>query len=436
MSLTIKNENIQNDVLIKYSFILLCALVFCNLNAMISYISGIKAPLTSLILITSLVIIFRFVFFHNRGNISFLLRFFFVFLSFFIFTGTLSLLLYYENLHPDTSLLELYRSYFSTFIIVLAFYFGSLHYLKQYGILSFLKFIIILFLITTVFTIFTNDLGVANLYSYASYSIREGSRQSGLFGNPNEAGSFGLYFLVILLSSSLLFPRYKFIFLLLSLVAIYSIFVTFSKAAIGTGGLILLMYFVFNLKNVLRLGKSNRRIFLIALVSFTFIFSTVYSQWDNIFESFTQGQQKRALSFFLLLQGEVSKKTTSDRTITFDYGWEMIKKSPIIGNGFGSFHRFAAGPLQLGVHNTHLLIAGESGIIPFILFLILFLLLISKALQIKELGIRFLIIGICVVFFISVSGTGHNALYDRVSNAALATIMGIIYYFKSIRCAE
>lgn len=411
-------------------------MVFCNLNAMISYIIGIKAPLTTLILITSLIIIFRSVFFHKRVVIPFLLKYFFTFLTLFIFFGTLSLLLYYENLHPYTSLVELYRSYFSTFTIVLAFYFGSIYFLKQHGILTFLKFITILFLVTTVFTIFTNDLGVANLYTYASDSLREGSRQSGLFGNPNEAGSFGLYFLVILLSSSLLFPKYKFIFLLLSLVAIYSIFVTFSKAAIGTGGLILLIYFLFNLKNVLRLGRSNRRIFILTVVSFSFIFSSIYSQWDNIFESFTQGQQKRALSFYLLLQGEVSKKTTSDRTITFNYGWEMIKSSPIIGNGFGSFHRFADGPLQLGVHNTHLLILGESGIIPFVLFLILFLLLIKRSTQIKDIGIRFLILGLCVVFFISVSGTGHNALYDRISNAILAILISIIYYTKSLKCAE
>lgn len=398
---------------------------------MVSYIIGIEAPLTPLILLTSIIIISRFVFYQKREKLPFLIKYFLFFLIFYILISTIYLLWNTNNLHPDLSLSKLYRSYFSTFVIFLAFYFGAIYYLINFGINRFLKLITLFFLITTIFTVLTNNLGFDNLYEG-----RDTSRQSGLFGNPNEAGSFGLYFLVIVLSSALVFKSNKYILLLLSLLAIYSVFVTFSKAAIGTAGLVLLMFFTFNLKNIFRIGKSNRRVFILSVVSFAFIFSSIYSQWDNLFESFTQGQQKRALSFFLLLQGEVSKKTTSERNITFNYGWEMIKSSPIFGNGFGSFHRFADGPLQLGVHNTHLLILGESGIIPFVLFLILFLLLIKKGLQINEIGIRFLIIGMCVVFFICVSGTGHNALYDRVSNAILAIMISIIYYTKSPRCAE
>jgi O-antigen ligase len=403
---------------------------------MVSYILGIEAPLTSFILLTSVIIISRFVFYQKRPELPFLVKYFLFFLMSFIFISTISLLLYTNNLHSDTSLVKLYRNYFSTFVIFLAFYFGSVYFLMQFGTYQFLKFIILLFLLTTIFTVFTNDLGMNNLYIKESSEVGESSRQSGLFGNPNEAGSFGLYFLVILLSSALVFKSHKYVLLLMSLLAAYSIFVTFSKAAIGTGGLVLVIYFVFNLKNVLRIGRSNRRITLIAFVSVVFIASTIFSQWENIFASFTQGQQKRALSFFLLLQGEVSKKTTSERTITFQHGWEMIQSSPVIGNGFGSFHRFAGGPLQLGVHNTYLLITGESGFIPIILYITLLFLLISASSRIENPGIRFLVIGFCVVFFISVSGTGHNALYDRVSNAVLAIIIAIIYYFKSLKCAE
>ncbi len=403
---------------------------------MVSYIFGIEAPLTLFILMSSAIIISRFVFYQKKHELPFLIKFFLTFLFIFLFIGTISLLIYTKNIHPDTSIFKLYRNYFSTFIIFLAFYFGSFYYLYLYGIHQFLRFLILLFLFTTLFTIFTNDLGINNLYIRESSEVGEISRQSGLFGNPNEAGSFGLYFLVILLSSALVFKSHKYILLLLSLLAAYSVFVTFSKAAIGIGGLVIIIYFVFNIKNILRIGRSNRRITVIALVSVIFIASTIFSQWDSIFNSFTQGQQKRALSFFLLLQGEVSEKTTSERTITFQHGWEMIQSSPVIGNGFGSFHRFAGGPLQLGVHNTYLLITGESGFIPIIFYITLLFLLISASSRIENPGIRFLVIGFCVVFFISVSGTGHNALYDRVSNAVLAIIIAIIYYFKSLKCAE
>jgi O-antigen ligase len=76
---------------------------------------------------------------------------------------------------------------------------------------------------------------------------------------------------------------------------------------------------------------------------------------------------------FGILGGEIDTQTTSGRTLVWELGLTRILASLPWGNGLGSFHFLEGGyrnTLQewLGIHNTYLMVLGESGLIPFLLF--------------------------------------------------------------------
>jgi len=316
----------------------------------------------------------------------------------------------------------------SSIIIVCAFYYGAWYSLNYFGLEVNLKYLMYLFLITCLFTAFSNQLGVTDFYEFADDSLKEESRQAGLFGNPNEAGNFGAYLLGILLTCSILLKKNKILYLILGLFAFYVAFVSFSKAAIAVSFILIFSYLLYNLINVLKIGKRNRTVLLQSFVIFLLSIFMLFANWEGIFQSFSQPQQKRAIAFFCLLQGEVNDRTTSDRTIAFAQGWRLIRQSPIIGSGFGSFHRFVVGKLKLGVHNTYLLILGEGGAFILFLFLLIGIVFIFRTLKLKNFALKYFVYSFCCVFFISVCGTGHNALYDRVSNALFAIVISVIAY--------
>lgn len=415
----------KKDFLIKVSFIALSVIVFCNMNAMLAMIFGVKSILTPIIMLLTLVLIFRSIFYNTSMRSHLILNYTVLFILAYIFIAFFSIVVFPENLHPNSSLIKLFRNYFSSILVISGFYFGCIYVLDKLGIGMLLKMLLILFVFTCCFTSFLAVKSAGELLSEAGSGL-ESERHAGLFGNPNEAGNFGAFCLVIVLASSLYFKKNKLFIFLLSSLAFYSIFVSFSKAAILVGVLVIVFFILFNLKNIFSIGKTNRKLFALALSAFMVSCVLIVFNWNNIFNSFSQGQQKRALSFFLLIQGEVSKKTTSDRTIVFAQGWELIKKSPVIGNGFGSFHRFAKGELKLGVHNTFLLLQGEGGILILALYFGLLMLLFYYGIKIRNHGIRFLVLGFTLVFFISVSGAGHNAMYDRVANGLLGICIALI----------
>ena len=62
-----------------------------------------------------------------------------------------------------------------------------------------------------------------------------------------------------------------------------------------------------------------------------------------------------------------NKLEDDSRTATWSRFYDNVLDSPFLGNGYGSFQ--GDGINHVGVHNTYLLIIGESGIIPFIVFI-------------------------------------------------------------------
>jgi len=71
----------------------------------------------------------------------------------------------------------------------------------------------------------------------------------------------------------------------------------------------------------------------------------------------------------LFIAGELFNLGGERRSGTWSLFYEDVLDSPILGNGYGSFQ--GGGLHNVGVHNTYLLIIGEAGIVPLIVFLII-----------------------------------------------------------------
>lgn len=67
-------------------------------------------------------------------------------------------------------------------------------------------------------------------------------------------------------------------------------------------------------------------------------------------------------------QSSVSALNEDSRTETWARYYDAILTKPIFGNGYRSFYGNGAAPTPWGVHNTYLLIWGEGGIFPILIF--------------------------------------------------------------------
>lgn len=190
-------------------------------------------------------------------------------------------------------------------------------------------------------------LGSISIAIEALYFPSAFGRYSGFYLNPNEAGFiciFG-YAMVYSLKNKNLKLIGQFVFTLMGLL-------TFSRTFI-------IIWLILNLIS-LKISIKNIRILGIGIIIFAtliFIDTSVglnnprFAQLKNIFSN-----------------KSVSAKTVGEdsRMETWSQFYDKILDSPIIGNGYGSF---SGGTGFLGVHNSYLMIIGEAGILPFILFI-------------------------------------------------------------------
>jgi O-antigen ligase len=133
-------------------------------------------------------------------------------------------------------------------------------------------------------------------------------------------------------------------------------FLSFSRTFIVIWLLINLISIKISLKNV--------RIFIYGLGLLLLII---------IFKDFLPFQNERLDQIeTILLEGNLQESGVEEnsRTETWAIFYDYIFSHPLFGNGYDSFGGGGLGG-HLGVHNTYLKILGESGLIPFLLFLFL-----------------------------------------------------------------
>jgi O-antigen ligase len=419
------------STILKWAFICLCIILFCNLNGVVLLLFNITAPFSPLILVLALLIIYLGIIKSSIKIGFYLLSLIIFFYISYIFIGLCGYFINPDTLHDETSILLLLRSYLSSIIIIFAFYIGARNFILQGQLSVLLRIIFSFTLLSILFVVFGPYIGLKTAIQVADIASINPERETGLFANPNEAGAFGLYFIIICFSIYGFFRKGSIFFILSLSLGLYVVFTSFSRASMLLTVLIILSYVIYNLKYSTRFRLSNSKrpvlMFTIIIIGAVFIFQNFFTY----IQSLSYSQRTRLMQTFQLVSGDINKRTTSERSELYAFAWEEIKKRPITGYGLGTFHRMKSLPgwKKLGVHNTHLLIFGESGIIPIFAFCLFFLLLGLSGWNHDYPSLGFFIIGVCLTYFLNVAGSGHNALDDRTSNA----LIGIAIAFSQIK---
>lgn len=407
-------------------------IIFANLNGLFNMIFGIDAPLSVLILILSLVVIYlaivKFGVSPKFGPFLLLVSFFTAYLYF----GQVALLIDSSALHNKTSLLEHYRRYISTVIIISAYFLGYVAIKKNDPNFNILKNVAPYLIFTTAFVVLSSVFGLTSIYEYGK--DYEGDRNIGFFGNPNEAGAFACYTLSILFSL-LLVSRSKLLLLLLIFGTIFVAISTFSKAAFFTILVLIVLFLFYSLSNFFKIGLKAKFITIAFILSSTISVFLILNNLSTITKQLSLGQMYRVMAVIDLLEGNINETSASERDVLWIHALEIIPNRIIFGHGLGTFHRLNSGPKRLGVHNTFLMIVGESGIFVLLLFIIA-LFSIWKMVKFLPYHTKYAVTAILIVFVFNELMTNHNALGLRYSNALTGLVLALIFINRKIRSLE
>ncbi|MUH36914.1 O-antigen ligase domain-containing protein [Zobellia amurskyensis] len=220
--------------------------------------------------------------------------------------------------------------------------------------IMFIKFIILVTFGSSFFaSVKTNDLvffvmlGVLSIIGNAFLFSDDYGRYAGFYLNPNAAGFVCItgYALCFDLKKSKIKTFFQMIFTIAGLL-------TFSRTFI-------LAWIVLNLLS-LRISIKNAKILGIGLA--IALLTLTFGELLNL-------NGLRFKQYQSVLQNDSSAEVLQEgsRTETWAVFYKEIFNNPLFGNGFGKFQ--GGGIHGLGTHNTYLLIIGEAGIIPFLLFL-------------------------------------------------------------------
>ena len=313
------------------------------------------------------------------------------------------------------------RLYFATFLLVSALYFWivSLDDEQVSSVLVIFKYLTLIACVGTIFSSTLQQFQAVNPADAIYMGQLEEDRASGLFENPNQAATAALYCLVmvvVLPARSLFWKMFQ------CSIAVIALVMTFSKAAM-LGGLVLTAAFLLT-----RRSLGITLLFSIAVATGGIALWFVYEHdlfrlsWD---------QRERLADVLNLAGGEVSARTTTGRTVLLEFGFEKIKGVFPWGAGLGEFHAMEGGIRKisngietgrwLGVHNTFLTILGESGLIPFLVFLAFLAWPIIAGRNSKYRGIIF---GFTMILIIQMSAA-HDVLLLRFADATIAITIAV-----------
>jgi O-antigen ligase len=384
-----------------------------NLNAVAAMFVGEAEMLSPLALALTLILIVQYA---RLRYLSFIYMLFAATILTYLVMGSLPRL--------ETISIDIYyiRLYFVTFLLVSALYFwmASLDDAQLSSVLVFFKY---LMLIACVGTIFSTTLQQYQAITAAdaiyATPADEAERASGLFENPNQAATAALYCLVLVVA----LPARSLVWRALQIgIAVLALVMTFSKAAM-LGGLVLTTAFVLT-----RRSLGTMLLFAVAvavgIIGLWFVYEhdLFHLSWD---------QRERLADVFNLVGGEVSARTTTGRTVLVEFGLQKIKDVFPWGAGLGEFHAMEGGLRKiingletnrwLGIHNAFLTILGESGLVPFLIFLSFLVWPVIAARKSKYRGIVF---GFTMTLIIQMTAA-HDVLLLRFTDAIVAITLAV-----------
>ena len=226
-------------------------------------------------------------------------------------------------------------------------------------------------------------------------------RASGFYFNPNAAGFVCMmgYALAYSLENRKL--RYG-VMIICSLAG----FLTFSRT-------FMVLWLLVNLISI-KVDKKNTRVLIAGFIAFVMLL--IGGQALNI-------GGKRFDTFRALIGSDNNAEsiTADSRTVTWARFYSEVADHPLIGGGYGKFQ--GGGIRGQGAHNTYLLIIGESGFIPFIIFIAFCIYMLRSSYAFFHQDPAIFLMTVTLVLYLA---TTHNFFDNYVKLCATLFIYGCI----------
>lgn len=260
------------------------------------------------------------------------------------------------------------------------------------------------------------------LYSYYTdlpFSYEQ--RMGGFFGNPNEAAMVSVLALVLTLGIPF---RNRIVQFLALVVALVSVFLTFSKTGMVCVIIVLAWSLMRNAKGVGVILVPLSALGAILLVQDPD--SILHGIVESPVLQLDTGQKNRILAIGDILRGQIDEETSTGRT----YLWQLATQRALdtfpLGSGLGSGHQIVGGVMELGmwlgVHNSFLMMWVESGVLPPLLLVIAMGSALTGSLRHQLWPIM---LPIVVILIVDMSVT-HTTLATRYHNLMLAVTFGLL----------
>ena len=342
--------------------------------------------------------------------------------SYLIIASTVSLT---TDFGPVWNAWERFEDYASSIILILAAALGGYSVMRIIGSEPLLK-VVLVFLTVNCIAILTTPV-LSEFYVITGLSP---FRFLGNFKNPNVAGLIGCLTAVLALSFLQVRRHRWFAYLALTL-AVGATVGTFSRAAFLILIFILMVFFLFNHR-----GRASVVKWLSLVIPAGVIFLMIV---DLDFFVLEQRWQRLSEIATLLPGYEVSDSSLSERQELLVLALDEIAKSPLFGNGLGTIHSLDNAPhssqgIPQGAHNQYLILIGEAGIIPLVLFLMFLGSLVRLRLMASRSVARDAVVGWAIVIGLGCMAS-HNILAMRTVDFLIGLSCATVAIYRRIPSA-
>lgn len=297
--------------------------------------------------------------------------------------GFIASLIFNENFEYFT----LTVPYYSRILLEVFFFYFFLLSLNKEQFLTVLKHITFAYIILAISIPVMAILGISLYESVTGLeSVIASGRPAGLAANANPAAFQSILGAILiiywLMSGVNKIPQITLTILLI--IQIGCTIFTFSNT-----GMICLVVVAF--VAITKLYRSGTGVYKFLGLVFVLLFISFQVLDISIADQLDKNNLKKIENFTKIISMD-NNVEFSNRDSKFKNGINEFKKSPLIGSGLGYFKH------KLSVHNTYLTILGESGIIPFLLFLFVLAFMFKNGLLIKARNVSFLQISSVLVY--------------------------------------
>ena len=286
-------------------------------------------------------------------------------------------------------------------LVVVATAFGASSELRRIGIEYMLKRILIILTLPCIFILAT-PLLFDYVYTMPSHlsDVQEIARNRfiGTYSDPTLGGGGACYTAALALVF-LKGDRYRGLAALVLILSSMAVIVTFSRTALFTLAGLLLFFSLLSVSSF-RPGQGGMFILLMIVLVVSgcvlFLFTAEYFFVDETTAAFARLAWIRTF-------GAAHQDLLDIRMALASLGWSQIIESPLFGHGLWQFHHLEGAPrcrrgVLCGAHNSYLMLWGEAGILPFLLFVFFTGLLLWKSLMMPRSLATNAIIALTFVF--------------------------------------